>query len=376
MIKLGREKSFVYSAMEEDLRKQILAGVLKNGEKLFSENEFSLRYKISRRSVRQALSNLEEEQLICSHAGRGWSVASFRKEIEQTRKRIVLILPEVDNAFINELNHGVQSVAGELNCDLIFQSSAFHHEKERSNILHWLEQKIDGMIIFPMVGNFYTDLLFELKKRNMPFVLVDRFFQDVDTDYVVTDNYKGAFEAVKYLAEHGCRRIAHLMGSASSANVARYEGYRDALAASQIVYDPVLVIRMDPDFHTGENVGPDCVFGRKAMQLLLDRPIPVDGVFACNDNMAIGALQSIRKSSLSVPEDISIVGFDDLKIASMLEVPLTTVRQPKEKIGMETLRLLLKRIREKEKGIGVKEFVHIVLETELIERMSVRNKTK
>lgn len=372
MIKLGREKSFVYSTMEEELRKQILSGVLKHGEKLFSESEFSTRYQISRRSVRQALSNLEADHLICSHAGRGWSVAFFRKETDQTHKRVVLILPEVDNAFINELNHGVQSVAGELNCDLIFQSSAFNHEKERGNILHWLEQKIDGMIIFPMVGNFNTDLFFELKKRNMPFVLVDRFFQDIDTDYVVTDNYKGAYSAVAYLAEHGCRRIAHLMGSSSSANVARYEGYRDALAASQIVYDPALVIRMEPDFQTEESVGADCVFGRQAMQLLLERKIPVDGVFACNDNMAIGALQSIRKSSLSVPQDISIVGFDDLKIASMLEVPLTTVRQPKEKIGMETLRLLLKRIGEKESGVPPGECVHIVLETELIERMSVK----
>lgn len=375
MIKLGQKKSFVYSLMEEDLRQQIREDILKSGEKLLSESEFSSRYGISRRSVRQALANLTNERLIYSRAGSGCFVAENIPGKQPQHLRIVLILPEVDNAFINELNHGVQIMAEESGCDLIYQSSGQSHEKERLHILHWLEEKIDGMILFPMVGNHNTDLVFELKKRNMPFVLVDRFFQDIDTDYVSVDNYKGAFEAVRYLAQHSCRNIAHLKGSPSSANVARYEGYRDALASSGLVYDPDLVISMDKDYKTNENVGSDVVFGREAMKKLLNFGKKIDAVFACNDNMAIGGMQSIRKMGLNIPQDISVVGFDDLKVASMLEVPLTTVRQPKERIGMETVRLLLERIREKAQHIPVKEYQHIVLKTELIQRSSVQNKS-
>lgn len=376
MIKLGQKKSFVYSVMEADLRQQIREDILKSGEKLLSESEFSSRYGISRRSVRQALANLTNERLIYSRAGSGCFVAENIPGKQPQHLRIVLILPEVDNAFINELNHGVQLMAEESGCDLIYQSSCQSHEKERLHILHWLEEeRIDGMILFPMVGNHNTDLVFELKKRNMPFVLVDRFFQDIDTDYVTVDNYRGAFDAVMYLTQHSCRHIAHLKGSPSSANVARYEGYRDALAASGLVYDPELVAAMDNDYKTDENVGSDVVFGRESMKELLSRGKKIDAVFACNDNMAIGGMQSIRKLGLNVPQDISVVGFDDLKVASMLEVPLTTVRQPKERIGMETVRLLLQRIREKAQGMAVKEYEHIVLKTELIQRSSVRNKT-
>jgi DNA-binding transcriptional regulator YhcF (GntR family) len=190
MIKLGKKKSFVYSVMEADLRKQIREDVLKSGEKLLSESEFSSRYGISRRSVRQALANLTNERLIYSHAGSGCFVAENIPGKQPEHLRIVLILPEVDNAFMNELNHGVQIMAEESGCDLIYQSSGQSHEKERLHILHWLEEeKIDGMILFPMVGNHNTDLVFELKKRNMPFVLVDRFFQDIDTDYVMWKDY-------------------------------------------------------------------------------------------------------------------------------------------------------------------------------------------
>lgn len=376
MIKLGKKKSFVYSVMEADLRKQIREDVLKSGEKLLSESEFSSRYGISRRSVRQALANLTNERLIYSHAGSGCFVAENIPGKQPEHLRIVLILPEVDNAFMNELNHGVQIMAEESGCDLIYQSSGQSHEKERLHILHWLEEeKIDGMILFPMVGNHNTDLIFELKKRNMPFVLVDRFFQDIDTDYVSVDNYKGAYEAVLHLGQHSCKNIAHLKGSPSSANVARYEGYRDALAALGLVYDPALVISMEAGYETEENVGSDVVFGREAMKKLLKSGKEIDAVFACNDNMAIGGMQSIRKMGLCVPQDISVVGFDDLKVASMLEVPLTTVRQPKEQIGMETIRLLLQRIQEKAQGTPVKEYQHIVLKTELIQRSSVQNKS-
>lgn len=371
-MKLGVKETFVYSTMESELRKQILQGVLRYGEKLLSENDFAKKYRISRRSVREALSNLAGEQLIRSQAGRGYFVsATISSPVQSDVKNIVLILPEIDNAFMNELSHGIQKAVEGFSCNLIFQSSSQQHKKEKQNIKHWLSQNIDGMIIFPMAGNHNTDVIFKLKQCKIPFVLIDRFFNDIDTDYVVVDNYSGAKQAMECLISKGYRRIAHLMGSNTTSNLGRYEGYRDGLAAGGLVYDPDLVIRMPVDFATTENVGPDVVYGREAMKELLNKGVAADAVFACNDNIAVGAMQTLRENGIRVPEDMAVVGFDDLKIASVLDVPLTTVHQPKEEIGRETVNLLLRKIREKKENISSSENVHVVLGTELIVRKSV-----
>ena len=368
---LRRDITYVYSGVENDLMEQIRAGLLKPDECILSENEISKKYNISRRSSRKALDNLVEQGLLYRLAGKGTFVADVKSSQPGAFAKsftISFIVPDIDDIFISEVCRGVQDYANSSGCNLIIQSSSGSIDKENSNIEYSLRSHIDGAIIFPNWGRANIDAVYKLKESGIPFVLIDRYFRDVDTDYVVVDNITGALGATMHLINLGHSKIAHLYGTEGSANEDRLEGYRNALAKSGIVYNPDYVLKADVNSNPGggDRFEPDRHCGLVNMKKLLslnDRPT---AVFAGNDYQAIGAMQAIKESGLRVPEDIAVVGFDDLKFSSLLEVPLTTIRQPKHEIGLRAFELLFDKIT----GKTIDESRHIILETELVVRKS------
>jgi DNA-binding LacI/PurR family transcriptional regulator len=201
---------------------------------------------------------------------------------------------------------------------------------------------------------------------------VDRYYPDFDTDYVIVDNYGGAYNAVMHLIKHGHRKIAHLYGAAGSANDARLQGYLTALGESGIVYRPAYVRKMSADIirRNGDRFEPDMEGGYQGMLELLALPEPPTAVFAGNDYQAIGAMRAIKEANKKVPDEVAIIGFDDLKFSSLIEVPLTTVRQPKYEIGQAALRILLEKMKHHESTGKVGPYRHEVLNTELVLRAS------
>jgi DNA-binding LacI/PurR family transcriptional regulator len=371
---LNKNISYVYSELERDLEAQIRGGLLKPGECILSENELSQKYGVSRRSSRKAVSNLVEKKLLYRLAGKGTFVSDscMVQSSSLSHVAISFIVPDIDDIFISEVCRGVQAAANEFCCNLIIQSSNGCIEKENENIEFSLERRIDGAIIFPNWGRANIDAVYKLKERGVPFVLIDRYFRDIDTDYVVVDNRNGAFKATERLIGLGHRKIAHLYGTEGSANDDRLDGYRDALAVAGIVYNPEYVKRTDTDavLLGSDRFEPDKQSGYDNMKKLLALKDPPTAVFAGNDYQAIGAIQAIKDAGLKAPDDLAVVGFDDLKFSGLLEPPLTTVRQPKSEIGSKAFEVLLEKINS---SVPVPRR-HIVLETELVIRRSCGGK--
>ena len=211
---------------------------------------------------------------------------------------------------------------------------------------------IDGVILASMlVGD---SLMQSLIKSNFPFVLVGRHPTDRRVNYVDVDNISSAREIVTYLLQQGYRRVATITGPKNMiAGIDRLDGYLAALRDCGIDPDPSLVV--EGDFREAG--------GETAMQRLI--PFKPDAVFVASDTMAVGALRALRNANLRVPQDIALVGFDDMPFAAHTDPPLTTIRQPVHRAGAIAAEELIDLI-----ATPRSEPRQIILPTELVVRES------
>jgi len=372
----------LYIQIREIIRSQIEKGERKPMEALPPEEVLCGEYGVSRITIKKALGDLKKDGYVIRIKRKGTFVSSEKPREEKKqifaagKKVIAFVVPDIEDVFISEIYRGVKTVSAEGGYEIVIFSSDKDVEKESGNIELLKESDIEGAIIFPYWGRFNASQILGLKRAAFPFVLIDRFFRDIKTDYVIVDNFRGAYKAVKCLIDSGYKRIGHIMGVDCTANEDRLEGYRAALSGAGIPYNPSLVREIQP-FETGGNVRfePDDIGGyEEARALLSDKERPA-AIFAGNDYIALGCYKAIKEMGLKVPDDVSVIGFDDLKFSSHLEVPLTTVKQPKYEIGKQACQILIEKIRgqrAKGKGQSAKDKVkQVVLPVELVVRKSV-----
>ncbi|NPV54180.1 MAG: LacI family DNA-binding transcriptional regulator [Firmicutes bacterium] len=246
---------------------------------------------------------------------------------------IGLIINDITNPFFPELARGVEDVMRAYNRNVFLCNTDGRPEREASYIQLLFQKRVDG-IIFASVRIGTTDLS-ALAKRNMPFVLAGRELSGHDADLVIVDNVLGGYQATRHLLDLGHTRIAFIAGTQGvSASIDREKGYLKAMAEAGLAADQCQIEAGDFKQEGGYAA---------AKRLLQTEKVPT-AIFAANDLMAIGALEAIFEAGLRVPEDISLVGFDDIPPASLHLVQLTTVAQPKYDIGAIAARLLLEKI--------------------------------
>lgn len=211
---------------------------------------------------------------------------------------------------------------------------------------------IDGIIVSSMVMD--DPLIERLSESQRPFITIGRHPTNDQLDFVDVDNRAGAYQGTSYILHTGRRRIATITGPPNMiASRDRYQGYLDALRERGLRMQPELV---------AEGEFSD-ISGYLAMkQLLPQRP---DGVFVASDAMAFAAIRAIQEAGLRIPEDIAVVGFDDIPTAATSKPPLTTVRQPIQRTGRVATEMLIQRIEHPET-----QTCRIVLPTELVIRSS------
>lgn len=248
---------------------------------------------------------------------------------------IGMIIPDGVNPFFAEVARGIEDTGFEQGYSVILCNSDGNLEKELlyTNVLN--EKQVDG-IIFVAAGLSQEHIL-GLQQRGLPVVVVDREIPGLPVGTVITDNAQGGWLATGHLLSLGHRRIACLSGPHDlTPSAERVTGYRQALEAAEVFVDERLVLRGDFNYESGY----------KSMTELLALEEPPSAVFACNDLMAMGAMAAAVESGCRVPADLSVVGFDDIKLASYTIPTLTTVRQPKYEMGAIATRMLLEHMRQ------------------------------
>jgi LacI family transcriptional regulator len=255
---------------------------------------------------------------------------SLRRGITHT---IGIILPDSANPYFAEVVRGIEDTSFEQGYSVILCNSDNDLEKEHhyTNVL--VEKQVDG-IIFVAAG-LSAENIRALQARGVPLVLVDRLVPEVQVDNVLADNRHGGWLATRHLIELDHRAIACIAGPRGvRPSRERIDGYRQALEAAEIGFDPRWIVEGDFQYESGY-VG--------AKKLFNQRPSPT-AIFACNDLMAIGAYRFAHENNLQVPEQLSIIGFDDVCLAAYTNPPLTTIRQSKHEMGSRAATLLLERI--------------------------------
>ena len=225
-------------------------------------------------------------------------------------------------------------------------------EREEQAVISALNKNVDGVLLCPTQKS--TDTIDLLKKNGMPFVLMGRHFENIDTDYVVCDDEHGGYLAGKHLAELGHRRVLVITADPEiSCSSERLRGFTRAMEEAGIEVDPQLVIRSRASGHDAARI-MDEVFARK---------LSFSAIFTFSDYIAWETIYTLNSRGIRVPEDVSVVGFDDVQSHMCFPPPLTTVHYPKRTISMRSVELLLSRIRR-----DGEEHAQIVLDTHLVVR--------
>jgi LacI family transcriptional regulator len=280
--------------------------------------------------------------------------AAARALVSGKTKTIGMIATDNASPVYAGIVRGVEEVANAAGFGLLLCNSADSQDRALACLDLLRAKQVDGVLLTPV----QTDLrdVQHLQENGTPFVLLLRHFAELATDFVITDNEAGGYVATRHLLELGHRRIGHVAGPAHvSSAQGRLAGYRRALAEHGIAADERLVA------HAPFTVNG----GFEAALELLARPDRPTAVFAANDLQAVGVLKAARQLDLRVPEELALVGGDDIELAEFLEVPLTTFHQPARAIGARGAEILLGRL---EGELGPPE--RVVLRPELIVRRS------
>lgn len=245
---------------------------------------------------------------------------------------IGLVIPTLEDSFFTAATTVIEAQLADKAYNVILSNTAGDSEVERAKVEDLLSWPVDGLVIAPVQESGDAGLFWELWQNGMPFVLIDRVFPETPFYSVTTDDYAGAMMAVEHLLSLGRERIACVTGpSVVSTNRARCSGHTDALIRNGVLPEPGLHVEVPPT-----EAG-----GRQAMEYLAQLDALPDALFCSSDLLAIGAMEVCLERGIRIPEDLALVGYADLDYSGMLRVPLTSVRQPRNEIGLAAADVLL-----------------------------------
>jgi len=314
-------------------------------------NGKSKKFRISQKTSRKVLDGARKYHYSPNRIARGL-------KLEKT-ETIGLIIPDIANPYFGSIAKTIEVEARNSGYSIILCDSLDDEITEAELLQLMAGRKVDGIIIAPTGKN--SNHVTEIQQQGIPVMVIDRYLPGTNLPFVTTDNYLGGLLATQYFIDMGHRNIACIQGiNGISANTDRVNGYRAALQKHGIPANESLVLGTD--------------FGEKngyiQTKKLLTLPECPTAIFALSNLISLGTLRALKEAGLSVPDDISIVSFDEQPYSAFLTCPMTTVEQPREEIGKLAFLNLLEMINKESR----KKTENLVLKPRLIIRESVKNK--
>ncbi|MBU4200663.1 MAG: GntR family transcriptional regulator [Verrucomicrobia bacterium] len=345
---------YSYSIVEDNLESRIRNGLLPVDVRIPSENELSRKYKISRMSARQAITNLVARNLLYRIAGKGTFVADWK---DSTQSSIIgLVLNNVANPFFAQLTKTIQKKAAESGYDVICYAN--NHLLEESRAIDMLINRgIAGVVLVPSQDSGEENLVGKLDNKKIPFVYLNRILKKPEADFVISNNADGAKQAMEYLFSLGHTRIGFVAAFPYTSAVSeRIDGYNSFMKKRNLSERPAVQISSCLNDKGGYDAG----------NTILSSPRRPTAIFCANDITAVGVMKAARELRINVPEELSIVGYDDIELAGHLSPPLTTISQQLEQMAESAIDILMTKIRGKHTG----EITKMVLHPKLVVRES------
>lgn len=351
-----------YQAVAEALRRDIATGVFTDGQTLLTEAELKEKFGVSRQTVRQAIALLESDGLVIRRRGSGTYVTHGPRKHSGV-VNVGIITTYITDYIFPSIVRGVESVLSAEDCLMSLSATYNQVEHERALLQRYLDMSVDGLIIEgtkTALPNPNIALYEKLWERNIPFVLIHGYYPQLEPRvHVVTDDAGGGKQAVDLLVSRGLTRIGGIFKSDDMQGHLRYQGFSMALRAHGLpVQDEHIcwfTTESKPHFLQEEA-------GKAFLHSLAGH---VDALVCYNDEVAIALLESLQQMGLAVPDDISVVSFDNSAFSGICTPKLTTFSHPKDEFGRLAASKLLHMMH------GQKE-ESAVMPWALVERDSVR----
>ena len=249
-------------------------------------------------------------------------------------KTIGLLVTATNNPFFSEVMAGVEQYCQKNQYNLIIATTGGDAKRLQQNLQTLIHKQVDGVLLMCGDSRFQADMELTVP---LPLVVMDWWFTELNADKILENSEYGGYLATKSMVDAGHQKIGIITGNLrKSVAKNRLQGYKKALSEANIVLNPDWIVESHFDFKGG-------IVGAQKLLALSDRPT---AIFCCSDTIAIGAYQAIQNQGLRIPQDISIMGYDDIELARYLFPSLSTISQPKAELGKLAVETLLQRIQE------------------------------
>lgn len=249
-------------------------------------------------------------------------------------KTIGLLVTATNNPFFSEVMAGVEQYCQKNQYNLIIATTGGDAKRLQQNLQTLIHKQVDGVLLMCGDSRFQADMELAV---SLPLVVMDWWFTELNADKILENSERGGYLATKSMVDAGHQKIGIITGNLrKSVAKNRLQGYKKALSEANIVLNPDWIVESHFDFEGG-------IVGAQKLLALSDRPT---AIFCCSDTIAIGAYQAIQNQGLRIPQDISIMGYDDIELARYLFPSLSTISQPKAELGKLAVETLLQRIQE------------------------------
>ena len=270
---------------------------------------------------------------------------------------IGVIIPDITNPFFSSVARIVEDISRKNGYSIILCDSQENEEIEQHSLNIIQSRQVDGLLIAPV--GLSAEKIEKIHDGGTPIVVIDRYFKNSELPFISSNNYQGAYDAVEHIIKNGHQRIAIIKGiDGTIPSDERARGYREAIENFGLQLDESLIV--------GDSFGEQN--GYLETKLLLQHKNPPTAIFATSNLISLGVLRACKDVGLSIPEDMSIVAFDEQPYSRFLKTPMTMVEQNKKEIAVAAMKLLFQQMESKR----ILRSQSLILPTTLIKRDSVK----
>ncbi|MCD9020878.1 GntR family transcriptional regulator [Cohnella silvisoli] len=333
-----------YLQLKEEILSWIAGGRYRPGDKLPSENELAEQFSLSRQTVRQSIGELVQEGWLTREQGKGTFVSrlSADRRSSSGNRTVGIITTSISDYIFPSIVRGVEAALKNKGYRLLLSSTDHRKDRERESLEMMLSHSVCGLIVEPTKsaeGNPNFDNYLAIEDHGIPMLMINESYPDLEYPSVRVDDDAGGLMAANYVLELGHRRVAGFFKTDDLQGVRRMKGFIRACREYHLPADASTIIRYSTE-DKGERP-------QSMLRELLTSESPPTAIVCYNDQLAVSLLDTIRDLGLRIPEDLSIIGYDDSFLATATEIKLTTIEHPKSALGEKAATLLIEQL---EKG--------------------------
>jgi GntR family transcriptional regulator of arabinose operon len=380
-VKQDTKRIPLYSRIRDYILEQIRRDKWRANDQLPTEAVLAGQFGVSRFTIKKALAELVEEGLVYRVQGKGTFIATTiagqsgipdaeEHGEESSLRPVVFIAPSIQSSLSSRIMFGAEEQLTERGYQIMYRSSLNDRERERRILRESVQMGVKGILIFPVDGESYSEELLRLSLNQFPVVVIDRYLRGVETNCVCSDHAGGASDAVSYLIEQGHTKIAYVAvhGRTTTSLEDRLSGYERALASHHIPIDHQRCLFELLADRQLDGAVPET---KALVRAFLERNPETTAVFAATVASGLAVLGAAEEMGIRVPEQLSVLFFDDYEYSSFSRIPPSCVVQQEQEIGAEAARLLLSVMDDPSQ-----ERKKVLLPTRLVLRKSTASPTR